>query len=297
MLQDLKLDPAYEGFLFLAESARNPPSLRSHHHVELELNLVARGSITYVVRGQRLTFPARTVLWLFPTQEHQLVDRTPDAQYYVAVFKPELISSACRGESYRVLKHKKSGVEGVRHSMLAPNDFDFLRKMMDRIMEGSLDSDLLNQEAGFGITSNFRYQHPDPDGLNAGLRHLLLLAWKMHHRGQIRHGGVALHPSISKALEILGDEKSEVSLGVLARLSGLSEAHFSRLFTKQMGVPLNRYRNSLRLARFWEHYQKPTRPTLLEAAFAAGFGSYPQFFKVFSVAYGHGPRTCLRESK
>jgi hypothetical protein len=48
VLQNLKLDRAYHGFLFLAESARNPPSLRSHHHAELELNLVARGTVTYV---------------------------------------------------------------------------------------------------------------------------------------------------------------------------------------------------------------------------------------------------------
>ena len=91
MLQDLMLDPIYDGFLFLAESVRNPTSLRSHHHVELELNLVARGTITYVAGGRRLLFGPRSLLWMFPAHEHQLVDRTNDAQYYVAVFKPDLI--------------------------------------------------------------------------------------------------------------------------------------------------------------------------------------------------------------
>jgi hypothetical protein len=37
---------------------------------------------------------------MFPSQEHQLVDRSNDAQYYVAVFKPELINKSCRSASY-----------------------------------------------------------------------------------------------------------------------------------------------------------------------------------------------------
>src|SRR5687768_14732838 len=69
MLARLKLDRIYDGFLFLAEAARNPPILKSHHHVELELNLVVRGSITYVVDGKRFTFTGRTLLWMFPSQE------------------------------------------------------------------------------------------------------------------------------------------------------------------------------------------------------------------------------------
>jgi hypothetical protein len=42
---------------------RNPPVIRAHHHAELELNLVARGEITYIVGGKRYTFGPRTLLW------------------------------------------------------------------------------------------------------------------------------------------------------------------------------------------------------------------------------------------
>ncbi|MES2393317.1 MAG: AraC family ligand binding domain-containing protein, partial [Acidobacteriota bacterium] len=108
MLEDLKLSRRYEGLLFLAESARNPPLLKSHHHIELELNLVVRGTITYVVGGKRFTFHPRTLLWLFPEQEHQLVDRSDSAQNYVAVFKPSLIHSACRSSAYKPLKRTRN---------------------------------------------------------------------------------------------------------------------------------------------------------------------------------------------
>ncbi len=168
---------------------------------------------------------------------------------------------------------------------------------MDQIMVGSVDPDILNRESGFGVGSSFRYRHGDPDGLNAGLRHLLMLCWRLQQSGGGQRRPVSLHPSISKAIEILGDDAWCGTLGQLARQCGLSEAHFSRTFARQVGVPLNRYRNSLRLARFWEHYRKPVQPTILEAVFSAGFGSYAQFFKIFTEAYGQGPRSCLAPTR
>jgi hypothetical protein len=44
MLEDLKLGARYDGFLYLVESTGNPPKLKSHHHIELELNLVVQGT-------------------------------------------------------------------------------------------------------------------------------------------------------------------------------------------------------------------------------------------------------------
>ena len=271
------------------------PSLRSHHHAELELNVVARGTITYVAGGQRLSFGPRSLLWMFPAQEHQLVDRTNDAQYYVAVFKAELIAGSCHGDTYKGLKRKKSEGDKVLHTVLDPQTFGFLRQMMDHVMEGSIDPDILNREAGFGVGSDFRYRHNDPDGLNAGLRHLLLLCWRLQQTREVRRKSVSLHPSVSKAITLLGEDSWDGSLGRLARQCGLSDAHFSRMFARQVGVPLNRYRNSLRLARFWESYRRSPKPTILEAVYSAGFGSYAQFYKVFTDAYGEGPRACLKQ--
>ncbi len=296
MLQDLKLDPEYDGFLFLAESARNPPSLRSHHHAELELNLVARGTVAYITGEGRFTFGPRSLLWMFPAQEHQLVDRSNDAQYYVAVFKPDLINRSCRSAAYRGLKRKRAEPGSVVHTVLAPESFGFLRRMMDQIMEGSLDSDLLNREAGFGVRSDFRYRHGDPDALNAGLHHLLLFSWKLQQAGTCPQRALSLHPAVSRAIALLGDDGWNGSLGELSRQCGLSEAHFSRLFSGQVGIPLNRYRNSLRLDRFWEQFRKPVRPTIMQAVYAAGFGSYAQFYKVFFEAYGKGPRAVISAS-
>ncbi|MCC5841526.1 MAG: AraC family transcriptional regulator [Opitutales bacterium] len=293
MLEDLKIRPEYDGFLFLAEAARNPPVLRPHHHVELEINLVVRGSVTYVAEGRRYTFAQRTLLWFFPAQEHQLVDRTADAQYYVAVFKPALISRSCQSPAYEGLK-RKDHPEGVLNTVLEPESHDLMRKTMDSLMEGSLDPDILNREAGYGYQSNFVYRHADPDGLNAGLHHLLLLSWRCRENGRALSRPVALHPCVRRALGHLAQDEEMGSLNDLAHACGVSPAYLSRLFARQMGQTLNQYRNALRIGRFWEALAKPARPTLTEAVYAAGFGSYAQFYKVFRQTYGTGPRDSLR---
>lgn len=293
MLEDLKLGPEYDGFLFLAESVRNPPRLNSHHHAELELNLVVNGSITYVVGGRRFTFERRTLLWMFPAQEHQLVDRSDNAQYYVAVFKAELIARSCRNKPYAGMRRKRLTGDGVLHTRLEPESFDLIRKTMDSLMCESISADLLNREAGFGVSPGFSFRHGDPEGLNAGLHHLLLLCWRCRSTGQALGQEVALHPAVSKAVELLSEGVDDRGLGALARRCGISEAYLSRIFRRQIGVPLNRYRNSLRLSRFWGEYRKSHQSNLSQAVYAAGFGSYAQFYKVFTQAYGRGPRACL----
>jgi len=290
MLVDLKLGEGYDGFLFLAEAVRNPPILESHHHLELELNLVTQGTINYVMRGKRFTFQAGTLLWMFPSQEHQLVDRSDDARYYVAVFKRSLIERACRTPAYAGLKRAGRGLDTVVHAQLDPESFDLVRKVMETMMRGSLDPNLLNREAGYGNNSSFSFQHGDPDGLNAGLHYLLLLAWRGQLNGRVLEHAVALHPSVRRALAILSEDDHGMSLAGLAKKCGVSAAYLSRTFHHELGVTLTRFRNTLRLSRFWREFHQDERKTLAEAVYAAGFGSYAQFYKVYVQNYGSGPR-------
>ncbi len=292
MLADLKLRKGYDGFLYLAESTRNLQSIQSHHHVELELNLIVQGTITYVVNGSRMTFSPRTLLWLFPGQEHQLVARSDNAQFYVAVFTPTLIKQACHLKKYEGLKHDPTQAD-ILSTLLAPKSFDLILKIMDSLMDGALDAEVLNREAGYGPTSDFRFAHHDPDALNAGLHYLLLLCWHLQLKGQVTGGAVALHPVVRRAIKILSENDTGQDLTELAKACGASKSYLSRTFHRQLGVPLRHYRNSLRLSRFFEAYQRSDRSTLADAVYAAGFGSYAQFYKVFTQSYGQSPRKCF----
>jgi AraC-like DNA-binding protein len=296
MQADLKLGREYDGLLYLSESARNFPKIHSHQHVELELNLVVQGTVTYVMNGCRFTFSPRTLLWFFPEQEHQLVNWSDNARFYVVAFKPSLIKKSCHTVAYEGLRHAPDAQGSVLSTVLDPGSFDLISTIMDSLMQGSLDSDVLNLETGFGPGSDFRFEHHDPDVLNAGLHYLLLLCWGKQLNGKAAGKAATLHPAVRRALKLLreSDNDNEQDLAELAKACGASKSHLSRLFHKQIGVPLSRYRNSMRLARFFEQRVQREGKTLSEAVYAAGFGSYAQFYKIFTQAYGRSPRECLR---
>ncbi len=293
MLANLKLRKEYDGLLFLAESARQVQMRHSHHHAELELNLILKGTLSYLMNGERFTFVSGTLLWFFPQQEHLVVDQSPDAEYYVAAFKHSLIARSCRTAPYEALKRKSYDGAGILHTVLKPETANLIKHVMDSLMEGSLDSDLLNREAGFGQASNFVYEHNDPDVLNAGLHLLLLLCWRSRLAGGGSAIPVSVHPVVLRALKLLNEDGREWSLGELAKACGASKSTLSRIFHRQIGVPLSRYRNSLRLSVFFEQYSSSVEKTITEAAYASGFGSYAQFYKVFHEAYKCGPRETL----
>lgn len=103
----------------------------------------------------------------------------------------------------------------------------------------------------------------------------------------------SLHPAVRKALETIRLSDPPPRLAALAPRCGVSVSTLSRLFRAQMGIPLNRYRNSVMLSRFMEHMAQGN-PTILESVHAAGFGSYAQFHRVFQHAYGQSPREALK---
>jgi AraC-like DNA-binding protein len=290
MFENLRLRPRYGGFVFLADATKGVPWLATHHHAELELNIVARGHINYVVGKNRYHFAKGDQLWLFPGQPHRLVDRSQDALYYVAVFKQSLIHKACQQERHRALGKSRPPGKAMLHTHLGHQDFELVRRMMDALIAGAPDNDALNREAGFGLSPGFRYEHEDSDFLNAGLSHVLISCWKNQLASQEGNRAVPLHHSILKALDILCRDEQPGNLPALAKQCGLSPEHLSRTFQKQIGIPLNRYRNAARLDRFWKLRNSPPQKTLIEAALAAGFGSYAQFYKIFREAYGRGPR-------
>lgn len=75
---------------------------------------------------------------------------------------------------------------------------------------------------------------------------------------------------------------------------GISVSQLSRAFRAETGVSLVDYRNRLRLDRF-DGMLGHGRPNLLDAALAAGFGSYAQFHRVFRAFRRVTPRAYLEE--
>lgn len=127
----------------------------------------------------------------------------------MAVFKPALIADAARGAGYEGRRRDKAEGDGVLSTTLAPATFDLIRNRMVVAVAEGFDGDLLNREAGYGLGSEFSFEHRDPDVLNAALLHLLLICLKCKRGRLAAEGAVELHPAIRRGLELIGDGLSE----------------------------------------------------------------------------------------
>lgn len=241
-----------------------------HTHAELELNLVTRGSGTYFLGARRYRIRRGDLIWLFPTQEHVLFEQSADFSMWIAVFRRTAIRNAASTKASQPL--------------LAPNlDVDPCRRLTG--------DDLQRLEL---LLRELHAIEQRPDLLNAGLRYALLLAWQAFERAT----GVAthdLHPAVERAAKLLRDDPATTSLDRIARRSGLSPARLSRLFKVQTGFALTDFRNRVRLDRFLDLYGSGRRVSMLDAALSAGFGSYPQFHRVFTRIMGRSPRDYRRD--
>jgi transcriptional regulator GlxA family with amidase domain len=128
-----------------------------------------------------------------------------------------------------------------------------------------------------------------PSLFNAGLGYLLFSALEAFRKAELVSRSAEIHPAVEKAAHLLKAEGTGLSEEALAGRVGLSRSHLSRLFRVQTGVPLVHFRNRQRLNRFLGLYGSGQRLTMLDAALAAGFGSYAQFYRVFRSFMGCAP--------
>lgn len=266
MLQRLKLPANLDG---RAWRYANPAGAnRRHHHAELELNLVTHGTGTYLLGNRQYQIRRGDLLWLFPAQEHVLIEQTPDFQMWVLVFRRRLIKrSAVDPVSLPLLQR---GFAGDTCRRLRPDDLARFEELFAQLTDND------NQ----------------PGLLNAGLAYALLHAWKCFDRAS-EVPARRMHPAVERTARLLLFDANSYSLPQLARRVRLSPSRLSRLFKQQTGLSIVEFRNRQRMQRFLDRYEldrdSGQHPTLLESAFAAGFGSYPQFHRVFRQITGCSP--------
>jgi AraC-like DNA-binding protein len=244
-----------------------------HHHDELELNLVTRGTGDYLLGERTYGLRRHALVWLFPGQEHLLVNQSPDYQMWILVFRQGLVERTCAG-----VQHARALVEDdpagwFCHRLAVPQ-----AERLDLLFEELIGA------------------RDDTPRFNAGLTYALLATWDAFRLGEEIPPGATVHPAVEQAVVSLrrGDARSD--LPSLAKRCGLSPGRLSRLFTAQIGMPIVEFRNRQRIERVLASVGPASGPTLLDAALDAGFGSYPQFHRVFRRVMGCSPTAYLRRS-
>jgi len=270
VLRDIR--PAMEGMVNRYAPGRRGADLRearSHRHDELELNLVVQGQVSYLLEGRHYRLSRGSLLWLFPGQEHLLIEQSPSLVMWVAAFVPALVERVSR----------RLAAPEMRAD--APSGY-FCR------LVGGVERDELD-----GLCRALALGTMDDAARRPGLEWLLTRAWAIFqdavHLGELP----TLAPEIGAAVHLLQDPERSWTLPELARQVDRSPAWLSRSFHRQMGMTMADFRNRQRLTRFLDAYRRDGGDTLLAAALAAGFTSYPQFSRVFRAATGVGPRTFL----
>ena len=264
MTDDLGLRRGVDGRVARHVAADGPP--RAHRHAELELNLVVRGTASYLLRERRYELTTGTLTWLFPGQEHVLVDESPDHELWWAVFRPGLVARTATTPPTRpLLEHDPSG--------------QFSRRLDARTAA----------QLGALLRELHAAEPADDALLNAGLAYLLVLAWRAFLDSEHVVAGVDVHPAVETLARRLHADPDSGDLDSLARAAGLSPSHLSRIFKAQTGVSITRFRNQRRLERFRILYGDGRRTTALSAALEAGFGSYAQFYRVVRAETGERP--------
>lgn len=264
MFEDLGLRPGIDGRVVRHAAGHLRP--RAHSHAELEVNLVVRGTASYLLGERRYELTAGTLTWLFPRQEHVLVDESADHALWWAVFRPSLVARIATSP------HASPLLEGEpigRHSRrIDPQRVRSLAALFGELQGAETLDDTL---------------------FNVGLCYLLMSAWRAFLDSDDAVGGVDVHPAVDRVARLLHADPDAGDLAGLARTVGLSPSHMSRLFSMQMGLSISRFRNQQRLQRFVRLYGNGRRSTAIAAAHQAGFGSYAQFYRVFRQETGRKP--------
>ncbi len=232
----------------------------------LQCVLVRRGSAKYSIGGQTYELKPGTVLWFVPSALHSVFDVTPDYGAWCGFFGSQILNRAIQNtDTQFLLQGAEGGGAVLRH----------LVKVSARRLET-------------------QFEHLDATDLNTeqfavGLEYLLLSAWAEHQKAANMNELADVHPAVEKAAYILRTQPETGSMQELAHACGASASWLSRLFRQQVGISLVGYRNQSRIERFFELYGEGQRRNLTQAAYAAGFGSYAQFHRVFKEALGYSP--------
>jgi AraC-like DNA-binding protein len=266
-----KLPKALDGLLLLEDLTQKGNRFRSqeqHSHDELELHLIERGHAVFVLPDRKLEAPAGTLLWIPPGHEHLLFDVSADLRRWLLLVRKRVARRVLPGPALtRVLGHEQV----VR---LAPRELNALCSTFSEQSSGLRSVDDMLRALGL---------------VNAGIAYALARAHVVSDATGTEARAESFHPAVVQALSALRGSAASPSLPQLARLTRTSEAHLSKLFSAQVGVSVTEFRNRLRLQRFFELYGDGQGKTLLAAALDAGFGSYPQFHRVFKEHMGHAP--------
>ena len=281
-LVTLPLPTGLRGWIFPVEAAHSDV-FDAHRHRQWELNLIERGRAAYLIDGRRVPLRRDTLIWLLPHQGHTLIERSDDLRMWVMVADPNHAAAVADEPGFERWRGWLGGVEDPEPAAraIAEADANDLSAQCQRLH--AIQTQAPRRAAVF----------------DAGLTFLLAAAWSAFESAPDGPAGSHLHPAVAAAADWLAQHSHTPEaddLDALARRVHLSRSQLSRRFSREVGCPLVEFKNRRRVQAFLRAAGRGGAVPLERAAERAGFGSYPQAFRVIRRITGYAPREAVQRA-
>ena len=246
-----------------------------HFHGQVEFLLVRSGTATVHLGTRAERLRAGQLCWILPCLPHVMSDFSADFDMWVVELEAPIVAA-----SWEVVTgHADDDRRAPRAQV-----FGWVAAMGERLA-GRPVVDVGKEEARrLGEFAAGVWSAPSTKGVRDTLRALCELALRATLASvKQRHGATLTDLASSMLLASpLMDRRD------LAADLGVSEGFVSRSFGRELGVSFVEHRARSRLAHFLALVPDDSR-NFLDAALAAGFGSYSQFHRVFTRVAGASP--------
>ncbi len=234
----------------------------------LELWLVIQGRVAVRTGGSVIQLREAMLCWFFPGQQPAPIHSSPDLRGWQVIAARELTDLVNSASDSPVFS-RPDGADLPLVMRIPATDLRWLHERLDE----------LSQRA------------EDPLESRLGLGYVLLRAWRL--RLTARGTRPPASAVVLRAVQALNEPSGLVqwSVKALARSLDVSPGQLQRRFRAETGQTVTQYRLSGQLARYLDRCDDDHELSITDAAYAAGFGSYAQFHRVFVRYMGMSPST------
>jgi AraC family transcriptional regulator, melibiose operon regulatory protein len=278
-----KSRPDFAPYGFTCEQWTPVPMERADRHNEIELNLLKRGSLTYLIGGNKLTVPAGRLAVFWASIPHQIISSSGNAEYYVVTI-PLVWFLQCQFPAFFVdaVMHARTFLDPDPESHACDlemferwvHDLEQTNPMRRRVAFLEIEARLLRFALSF------------PDELSSN-------ATRSPVNSLPETGG--LNRVEQMACFIAQHYTERLSSEQICRSVGVHPNYAMTLFKKAMGITLIDCVTQHRVS----HAQRllaTTNMKILDVALSSGFPSQSRFYEAFHKWSGCSPKNYRRNS-
>jgi AraC-like DNA-binding protein len=276
--------PEFAPYGFTCQRWTPMPMNRADRHNEIELNLLKRGSLTYLLGGNTVTIPAGRLAVFWAGIPHQIISSKDKTEYYVATI-PLAWFLQCRFPAHfvdailhaRVVLDPEPQIRGGDLEMFERwvQDFEAKNPERQRIAFLEIEARLFR----------FALAVPASTAVARGSKtaHSIMQAGGLNRAEQI-------------ALYIARHYTEPLTAEQISKSVGLHPNYAMTLFKKAMGITMVDFLTQHRVS----HAQRllaTTDDKIIEVAYSAGFGSSSRFHDAFIRWCGCPPKQYRKEHR